>query len=74
MADNINIRPEDIFTLREIKEKTCSVPFENSYDYYLDEKNEDIISKAKMLYKLPDETIISIPRNHRIIASELLFK
>ena len=74
VADNINIRPEDIFTLREIKEKTCSVPFENSYDYYLDEKNEDIISKAKMLYKLPDETIISIPRNHRIIASELLFK
>lgn len=74
VADNINIRPEDIFTLREIKEKTCSVPFENSYEYYLDENNEDIISKAKMLYKLPDETIITIPRKYRIIASELLFK
>ena len=74
VADNINIRPEDIFTLREIKEKTCSVPFENPYEYYLDENNEDIISKAKMLYKLPDETIITIPRSHRIIASELLFK
>ena len=74
IADNINVRPEDVFTLRDIKEKTCSVPFMNSYEYYLDENNEDIIPKEKLLYKLPDESIIPIPRKHRLLASELLFK
>ena len=33
-----------------------------------------ILYKEKMLYKLPDESIIPIPRKHRLLASELLFK
>ena len=71
--NNFNVRPEDICTLRDIKEKTCSVPYLHPYEYYLDENNDDIISKQQMLYKLPDESIIEIPRQSRIVASELLF-
>ncbi|MCQ2817822.1 MAG: hypothetical protein MJ252_11205 [archaeon] len=68
------IRPEDTKLLREIKEKTCSVPYLEPYDYYLNEENNDIIPQEKKLYKLPDDkTIIAIPRKYRIEASELLF-
>ena len=35
---------------------------------------EEALNYEKMLYKLPDENIIPIPRKHRLIASELLFK
>ena len=69
----IAIRGGDIHTLRQIKEKTCSVPVEFDYNHYLDENNDDIIKKETQLFKLPDETIVSIPRKTRILASELLF-
>jgi actin-related protein len=71
--NKIAIRGGDIHTLRQIKEKTCSVPIEFDYNYYLDENNQDIIKKETQLFKLPDEKIVSIPRRTRIIASELLF-
>ena len=35
--------------------------------------SERSTKKETELFKLPDETIVSIPRNSRIIASELLF-
>ena len=71
--ENINIRGGDIRTLRQVKEKTCCVPVENDYNFYLDENHEDIIKKETQLFKLPDEQIVSIPRKTRVIASELLF-
>ena len=71
--NKIKIRSGDIHTLRQVKEKTCSVPVLFDYEHYLDENNEDIIKQETQLFKLPDETIVSIPRKSRILASELLF-
>ena len=71
--NKIDVKEGDIHTLRQIKEKTCSVPVEQNYLYYMDESNEDIIKRETQLFKLPDENIVEIPRNTRIIASELLF-
>ena len=73
LEEKIDIKEGDIHTLRQVKEKTCSVPVEQNYEFYLDENNEDIINKETQLFKLPDETIVSIPRKTRITASELLF-
>jgi len=73
LENKIDIKEGDIHTLRQVKEKTCCVPVEHNYSYYLDEGNEDIIKKETQLFKLPDENIVSIPRATRIIASELLF-
>ena len=73
IENKIDILPENIEILREIKEKSCYVPYEKKYDFYLDENNEDIIKDETKLYKLPDETIVTIPRKARILASELLF-
>ena len=58
--NNIAIREGDIHTLRQVKEKTCSVPVEFDYNYYLDENNKDIIKEETKLFKLPDETIVRI--------------
>ena len=71
--NKIAIKGGDIHTLRQIIEKTCSVPIEFDYNYYLDENNQDIIKKETQLFKLPDETIVSISRKTRVLASELLF-
>ena len=73
LEEKIDIKEGDIHTLRQVKEKTCCVPVEQNYEFYLDENNEDIINKETQLFKLPDETIVSIPRKTRIKASELLF-
>ena len=73
LENKIDIKEGDIHTLRQVKEKTCYVPVNQNYSYYLDETNEDIIKKEVRLFKLPDEKIVEIPRNTRIIASELLF-
>ena len=73
LENNIDIKEGDIHTLRQVKEKTCCVPVEQNYSYYMDESNADIIKKETQLFKLPDENIVSIPRRTRIIASELLF-
>ena len=73
LENKINIKEGDIHTLRQVKEKTCSVPVYQNYAYYMEEANEDIIKKETELFKLPDETIVKIPRRTRIIASELLF-
>ena len=73
LEHNIDIKEGDIHTLRQVKEKTCSVPVEHNYSFYMDESNEDIIKRETQLFKLPDEKIVSIPRRTRIIASELLF-
>ena len=73
LEEKIDIKEGDIHTLRQVKEKTCCVPVEQNYEFYLDENNEDIINKETQLFKLPDETIVSIPRKTRITASELLF-
>ena len=73
IEEKFNVRDNDICVLREIKEKTCSVPYKHPYTYYLNEDNEDIISQQQMLYKLPDESIIQIPRKYRVLAGELLF-
>ena len=70
---NLNVREEDIQTLRNIKERTSCVPFIYPYDYYLDENFQDIILEEIRLYKLPDDTIIDIPRKYRLLASEMLF-
>ena len=72
--NKIAIRGGDIHTLRQIIEKTCSVQIEFDYNYYLDENNQDIIKKETQLFKLPDETIVSISRKTRVLASELLFQ
>lgn len=50
-----------------------SVACKNPFEYYLN-CSEDIISEEKQLYKLPDETIINIPKKIRLITSELLFE
>ena len=73
LENNIDIKEGDIHTLRQVKEKTCCVPVDQNYSYYMDESNPDIIKKETELFKLPDEKIVSIPRRTRIIASELLF-
>lgn len=73
IENKIDINEGDINTLRQVKEKTCSVPVVHDYLYYLDENNEDIIKRETELFKLPDETIVKIPRKSRINASELLF-
>ena len=70
---NLNVLPEDIATLRSIKERTSSVPYIYPCDYYLDENFQDIILEDVRLYKLPDDTIIDIPRKCRLLASEMLF-
>lgn len=69
----LGVDPNDLFTLRSIKEKTCSIPYKKSLEDYLNSE-EDIITQDQFLYKLPDETIISIPKKCRLLASELLFK
>lgn len=69
----LGVDPDDIFTLRSIKEKTCCIPYKKNFENYLN-CEEDIITKDQFLYKLPDETIISIPKKCRLLASELLFK
>lgn len=73
IENNLRVHPEDIRSLRHIKEKTLSIPHIHDVNYYLDTTN-DIISTEKMLYKLPDETIINIPKKSRLMASEVLFK
>ena len=75
LENGIGIRSGDIHTLRQVKEKTCCVPYEHDYNYYLDESRNDIdiIKQETRLFKLPDETIVSIPKKTRILASELLF-
>ena len=73
LESKIDIKEGDIHTLRQVKEKTCSVPVEETYNFYMDENNDDIIRKETRLFKLPDENIVEIPRKTRIIASELLF-
>ena len=73
LENKIDIKEGDIHTLRQVKEKTCSVPVYQNYSYYMDDGNEDIIKEETQLFKLPDETIVRIPRRTRIIASELLF-
>lgn len=65
---------ENIEIIREIKEKMSYVPYIYDADYYLRSSKEDIITKDKKLYKLPDETIIEIPKEKRISAVEILFK
>jgi CMP-N-acetylneuraminic acid synthetase len=50
------------------------VPYIYDADYYLRSSKEDIITKDKKLYKLPDETIIEIRKEKRISAVEILFK
>jgi actin, other eukaryote len=71
--NNISVHPEDLRSLRLIKEKTLSIPYLHNYNYYMETAN-DIIPPEKMLYKLPDETIINIPKKYRLMASEVLFK
>ncbi len=71
--DKLGINPLDLRSLRLIKEKTLSIPYLKDVSYYLNKSN-DIISPEKMLYKLPDETIINIPKKSRLMASEVLFK
>ncbi len=69
--NNIRVNVDDLATIRKIKEKMSAVPLD--YRKLLD-SNYDIISDAKMLYKLPDKTIISIPKSVRLKAGEMLFK
>jgi actin-related protein len=69
----LNVSPDDLYNLRMIKEKMCSVPHVRDIEYYMN-SNEDIISQERMLYKLPDEKIISIPKKCRLKAADLLFK
>jgi len=69
--NNIKVNVDDLATIRKIKEKMSAVP--QDYRKLLD-SNYDIISDAKMLYKLPDKTIISIPKSVRLKAGEMLFK
>jgi actin len=74
IENGLNVNPEDLSNLRQIKEKTLSVPYLHDIDHYLN-STEDIITPEKMLYKLPDdETIVSIPKKSRLLAAELLFK
>lgn len=69
----LNVSPDDLYNLRQIKENMCSVPYLKDIDHYIN-SNDDIISQEKLLYKLPDEKIISIPKASRLKAAELLFK
>jgi actin-related protein len=68
-----HIRKDDIETIRKIKHRMLAVPHLHNYQWYLDNDN-DIIPIEKSLYKLPDETIIQIPKKARLEASEFLFK
>ena len=79
--NQLNVNIEDLITIRKIKEKMSAVPLD--YRRIL-ESGQDIISDAKMLYKLPDKNIIeknikdpnivSIPKSVRLKAGEMLFK
>ena len=71
--DDSRIKPEDIETIRKIKHRMLTVPGMNEVNHYLNSA-DDIIQEAKTLYKLPDETIITIPKEARIRAAEFLFK
>jgi actin len=71
--NNLGVKPGDLRSLRLIKEKTLSIPYLHDFNYYLNSSN-DIISPDQMLYKLPDDTIIDIPKRSRLLASEVLFK
>jgi len=62
----------DLISCRKIKDKMSLVP-EQGIDYYMD-SNNDVISSEKMLYKMPDDSIISVPKKARLLSSELLFK
>ena len=73
IENNLSVNQHDLRSMRIIKEKTLSIPYLQNVDYYLNTTN-DIISQEKMLYKLPDETVINIPKKSRLIASEVLFK
>jgi actin len=68
-----HIRRDDIETVRKIKHRMLSVPYLHNYEYYINGDN-DIIPIEKSLYKLPDETIIQIPKQARLQAAEFLFK
>ena len=79
--NQLNVNIEDLITIRKNKEKMSAVPLD--YRRIL-ESGQDIISDAKMLYKLPDKNIIeknikdpnivSIPKSVRLKAGEMLFK
>lgn len=68
---NINIE-DDLIHCRNIKEKMSVVP-DQSIEVYLN-THEDIIKEERMLYKMPDDSIIKIPKKARLEAAELLFK
>jgi len=63
---------EDLIDCRLIKEKMSVVPEFYNMDSYLN-SSEDIISEERMLYRMPDSTIIKIPKKARLMSSELLF-
>lgn len=72
-ASGININLEDdLIHCRNIKEKMSVVP-DQSIDTYLN-STDDIIKEERMLYKMPDNTIIKIPKKARLLSSEFLFK
>jgi actin len=66
------VEMDDISTIRKIKDKMLSVPYQKDINHYLYTDN-DIMEEARSLYKLPDKNIIKIPKNSRLIASEMLF-
>lgn len=67
--------PENIISIREIKEKMAYVSYLKDSEYYIKNDKEDILREEQRLYKLPDgERIIEIPKKYRLNASELLFK
>lgn len=69
----LGVLPDDIQNLRSIKEKMCCVPYLEDISYYIN-NDQDIITNDKMLYKLPDDNIIEIPKRCRLLAGEVLFK
>lgn len=72
VEEDLRVRPDDLKTMRSVKEKICFVPPSNDFEHYIN-SDEDVISLEKQLYKLPDETIINVSKTSRLLASELLF-
>jgi hypothetical protein len=65
---------DDLMHCRAIKEKMMSVLPLNSFKYHIRDLNTVILSEEKVLYKMPDETIIKVPLDARLYASEFLFE
>lgn len=69
---DIPFGPRNIKELRKIKARMLSVP--TDYNDVMSDYSFDLIGRDKSHYKLPDQSVIEVPKESRMMAAELLFK